>query len=53
MCNVFEKDINLSIIIQWKRGLDSMDDIVQTIVPPPVELDEINYNYIFYMIQMC
>jgi hypothetical protein len=29
-----------------------MDDIVQTIVSPPVELDEINYNYILYMTQM-
>jgi hypothetical protein len=30
-----------------------MDDIVQTIVFPLVELDEIIYNYIFYMTRMC
>ena len=30
-----------------------MDDIVQTIVFPLVELDEITYNYIFYMFQRC
>ena len=51
-CVILRYDIN-DVSLSNKNSLNSMDDIVQTIVFLQVKLDEIVYNYIFYMIQMC
>jgi hypothetical protein len=43
----------MMLISSNQNSRKSMDDIVQTIFFPMVELDEIIYNYIFYMNQKC
>ena len=43
----------MMLISSNKNSWKSMDDIVQTIFFPMVELDEIIHNCIFYMNQKC
>ena len=41
------------LIYSNENGVNSMDDIVQTIFFPRSSWMKINYNYIFYMFQRC